>query len=87
MAKTLVDIDPAVLERALDLSGIRTKKELDIRGVKYTEIDLEADPKALAYVQSLGHQAAPVVILEDGTSWASLRPDLINEHFGKRPTK
>jgi Arc/MetJ family transcription regulator len=28
MAKTLVDIDPAVLERALDLSGIRTKKEL-----------------------------------------------------------
>lgn len=65
----------------------QTKKELDIRGVTYTEIDLEADPAALAYVQSLGHQAAPVVILEDGTSWASLRPDLINEHFGKRPTK
>ncbi|WP_104087066.1 glutaredoxin domain-containing protein [Arthrobacter sp. GMC3] len=63
----------------------RTKKELDLRGVTYTEIDLEADPKALEYVQSLGHQAAPVVALEDGTSWASLRPDLINEHFGKRP--
>lgn len=28
MTKTLVDIDPAVLERALELSGIRTKKEL-----------------------------------------------------------
>lgn len=64
---------------------VRTKKELDLRGVTYTEIDLEADPKALAYVQSLGHQAAPVVILDNGTSWASLRPDLINEHFGKRP--
>lgn len=66
---------------------VRTKKELDIRGVTYTEVDLEADPVALAYVQSLGHQAAPVVILEDGTSWAQMRPDLINEHFGKRPTK
>lgn len=63
----------------------QTKKELALRGVEFTEIDMEKDEAAREYVVSLGHQAAPVVVLEDGTSWASLRPDLINTHFGKRP--
>ena len=66
---------------------VRTKKELTIRGVTFTEIDMEADPGALAYVKSLGHQGAPVVILEDGTDWSGLRPDLIKQHFGPRPTQ
>lgn len=65
---------------------IRTKKELTLRGVEFTEVNVEEDAVALAYIKSLGHMGAPVVVLEDGTSWASMRPDLINTHFGKRPT-
>lgn len=66
----------------------RTKRELELRGVEYTEIDLEKDPGALAYVQSLGHQQAPVVVVATSTQpvhWSGLVPALINEHFGKRP--
>jgi len=63
----------------------RTKKELDLRGVTYTEVNIESDPGALAFVTELGHKAAPVVVLEDGTSWSGLVPALINQHFGKRP--
>lgn len=66
----------------------RTKKELELRGVTYTEVDLEKDPGAMAYVQSLGHKAAPVVVVATSTQpvhWSGLVPTLINEHFGKRP--
>lgn len=66
---------------------VRTKKELTLRGIVFTEVDMEADPKALAYVKSLGHQGAAVVILEDGTAWNGLRPDLIKTYFGPRPTQ
>lgn len=65
----------------------RTKTELALRGVTFTEIDMEKDPAALEYVKSLGHQQAPVVVLGDGTSWSGLVPPLINQHFGKRPSK
>lgn len=64
---------------------IRTKKELVIRGVQFTEINVEEDAAALEYIKSLGHLGAPVVALNDGTSWSGLRPDLINANFGKRP--
>jgi glutaredoxin-like protein NrdH len=69
---------------------IRTKKELDLRGVTYTEVDLEADHAALAYVQGLGHQQAPVVVVDTSTQpvhWSGLVPALINLHFGPRPVK
>lgn len=65
----------------------RTKTELALRGVTFTEIDMEKEPFARDYVISLGHQQAPVVVLADGTSWSGLIPPLINQHFGPRPTK
>lgn len=62
-----------------------TKRELALRGVAFTEVNMETDPAALAYVKTLGHQQAPVVVLGDGTSWSGLVPALINQHFGKKP--
>lgn len=54
-----------------------TKKQLDRRGIPYTEIDLTTNPSALEHVRSLGHQAAPVVIAGD-QHWSQYRPDRIN---------
>jgi glutaredoxin-like protein NrdH len=65
---------------------IRTKKELTLRGVAFTEVSVEEDAAALEYIKSLGHQGAPVVVLSGGDSWSGMRPDLINSNFGKRPT-
>jgi glutaredoxin-like protein NrdH len=65
----------------------RTKKELELRGVTYTEINLETDPAALEYVTGLGHQQAPVVVVDTATQpvhWSGLVPALINLHFGPR---
>lgn len=67
-----------------------TKRELALRGVEFTEIDLEKDAGAMAYVQSLGHKAAPVVVVATSTQpvhWSGLVPALINEHFGKKAAK
>ena len=63
---------------------IRTKKELTLRGVEFTEVNVEEDAVALAYIKSLGHLGAPVVVLSDGDNWSGMRPDKIQEHFGKR---
>ncbi len=68
----------------------RTKKELELRGVTYTEVNLETDPAALAYVQGLGHQQAPVVVVDTETQpvhWSGLIPALIKLHFGPRPVR
>ncbi|WP_454044389.1 glutaredoxin family protein [Cellulosimicrobium sp. Marseille-Q8652] len=54
-----------------------TKRQLTRRGIPYAEVDLTTDPAALALVQSLGHQAAPVVIAGD-QHWSQYRPDRIN---------
>lgn len=58
-----------------------TKYALDGMGVPYTEIRLEQDPDAFAYVQSLGYTSAPVVEVElgDGAtwSWSGYRPSQI----------
>lgn len=64
-----------------------TKKEMALRGVDFTVIDMEKDPAARDYVISLGHQQAPVVVLADGTSWSGFVPPLIDQHFGKKPAK
>lgn len=63
-----------------------TKRELNRRGVTYTEVDLTKDEAALKYVKGLGHQAAPVIVVDTATSpahWYGFNPPLINLHFGK----
>lgn len=63
-----------------------TKRELNRRGVTYTEVDLTKDAAALTYVKGLGHLGAPVIVVDTATQpvhWSGYRPDLINLHFGK----
>lgn len=53
-----------------------TFKALDKAGIEYTEINVATDSDALAYVQSLGYLAAPVVFAGQD-HWSGFRPDRI----------
>ena len=48
----------------------RLKSQMDREGIPYTEIDIEADPKAADYVMSVngGNQTVPTVVFADGTA-------------------
>lgn len=61
----------------------QSSRKLDARGLKYTKTDLMEDPNALTFVKSLGHMAAPVIVIRDAAgaiikSWAGFRPDEID---------
>lgn len=63
-----------------------TKRALKERGVTYTEVDLTKDEAALTYVKNLGHQSAPVIVVDTPTQpahWGGFNPPLIDLHFGK----
>ena len=51
-----------------------TCRILDQAGVVYQKVDVTLDQQALAYVKSLGYQAAPVVVT-GGEHWSGFRPD------------
>ncbi|MDH2429810.1 mycoredoxin [Sphaerisporangium sp. TRM90804] len=48
----------------------RLKSQLSREGIAYDEIDIESDPRAAAFVESVngGNQVVPTVVLEDGTA-------------------
>jgi mycoredoxin len=48
----------------------RLKMELDEAGIGYTEINIESDPGAAAFVESVnrGNQVVPTVVFADGTA-------------------
>lgn len=60
-----------------------TKQFLERQGTEYEHVDVDDDPEALAYVQSLGAMAVPVVTVGDTDEqrrhWSGFRPDLIKE--------
>lgn len=43
-----------------------TYKALDKNAIEHLSVDLSKDPDAFDLVVSLGHQAAPVVVVRDG---------------------
>jgi len=55
-----------------------TKRLLDKTGIDYTEVNIETDAAAYAFVKELGFQAAPVVMI-DGTedAWSGFIPERI----------
>lgn len=53
-----------------------TKQQFEKQGVSYKVVDISEDHDARDYVLSLGHLAAPVVVVGD-QSWSGYRPDLI----------
>jgi mycoredoxin len=48
----------------------RLKLQMDQAGIAYDEVDIEQDPEAAAYVQSVngGNQTVPTVRFPDGTA-------------------
>lgn len=55
-----------------------TYKKLDKDGHVYQVVDMEKDPEALAYVRSLGHQRAPVVVIGD-EHWSGFNPGKLSK--------
>ncbi|MGV8968490.1 MAG: glutaredoxin-like protein NrdH [Cellulomonas sp.] len=53
-----------------------TYRALDKLGLAYATVDIAADPVAHAYVMSLGHLQAPVVVVGD-EHWSGYRPGRI----------
>jgi len=48
----------------------RLKTALESQGIAYTEVDIDDDPKAAAFVASVngGNQTVPTVMFRDGSS-------------------
>lgn len=51
-----------------------TKRELSIRGVNYSSVDITEDETAFDKIKSLGYRSMPVVITEND-HWAGFRVD------------
>lgn len=67
-----------------DCSGcFATKRRLDKNRTTYTLVDMAEDDAARNYVRELGHTSAPVVVLEDGTSWAGYNPARLDAIGGR----
>ncbi|GAA3399374.1 glutaredoxin family protein [Pseudarthrobacter polychromogenes] len=66
----------------------KTKDLLDKAGVTYTEVDMETDQAAFAYVtETLGYRQAPTVVVSapDGEKhWSGLQPHNIRKHITHR---
>jgi mycoredoxin len=56
----------------------RLKLQMDQAGIEYTEVDIERDPEAAAYVEGVngGNRTVPTVRFTDGTA-------MTNPPFGK----
>lgn len=54
-----------------------TKRLMDKIGVKYETVDIVENPAELDKLIALGYRAAPVVMTEDGDSWAGFQPEKI----------
>jgi glutaredoxin-like protein NrdH len=55
-----------------------TKRLMDKIGVEYQTVDIIDNPAELDRLISMGYRAAPVVVTDDGESWAGFQPDKIN---------
>ena len=54
-----------------------TKRLMDKIGVEYSTIDIVENPEELDKLIAMGYRAAPVVMTEEGESWAGFQPDKI----------
>ena len=57
---------------------VATERELAKKGLDFNKIDITTDLTAYDRAISLGHMAAPVVIVEEtGENWSGFRPERI----------
>lgn len=54
-----------------------TKRMMDKIGVEYTTVDIVENPEELNKLIEMGYRAAPVVVADNGESWAGFQPDKI----------
>lgn len=54
-----------------------TKRLMDKIGISYTTVDIVENPEELDKLIAMGYRAAPVVMTEEGESWAGFQPDKI----------
>lgn len=55
-----------------------TERELSKKGIEYVKMDVTENAEAYDRAVSLGHMAAPVVIIEEtGENWSGFRPERI----------
>jgi mycoredoxin len=62
----------------------RLKAQLGREGIAFEEIDIEHDPTAAAYVESVngGNQTVPTVVFDDGTAMTNPSIAQIKAHLG-----
>ena len=54
-----------------------TKRLMDKIGVEYTTVDIVENPEELNKLIEMGYRSAPVVVADNGESWAGFQPDKI----------
>lgn len=75
--RTLLDITITLYSKPDCPGCTATKRKFAQLSIPYTEVDISADPEALAVLKAQGYLSVPVVVLSNGESWAGFRPDLI----------
>lgn len=62
----------------------RLKAQLNREGIAFTEIDIEVDPDAAAFVESVngGNQTVPTLVFADGTAVTNPSLKDIKAHLG-----
>lgn len=54
-----------------------TKRLMDKIGIDYETVDISENPEELEKLIAMGYRAAPVVIADNGESWAGFQPDKV----------
>ncbi len=63
----------------------RLKAQMTREGITFTEVDIEADPAAAAFVESVngGNQTVPTVLFPDGTAVSNPPIGRVKELLGR----
>ena len=67
---------------------VATHRKLNSLGAPHESIDVSEDPEALSFIQGLGYNQAPVVVIKDTKGaivkhWSGFRPDMIKKETSK----
>ena len=62
----------------------RLKAQMTREGIEFTEVDIEHDPEAAAFVESVngGNQTVPTVVFPDGTAMTNPSLGKVKEKLG-----
>ena len=82
--------DIAAAEKPIMYSNVwccycqRLKAQLGREGITFNEIDIEHDPEAAAFVESVngGNQTVPTVVFADGTAMTNPTAKQVKEKLG-----